>query len=366
MIKVNDVGEKLILLCAGGTGGHMFPADALARDLLGRGFRVELATDVRGKRFEPFAGGIPIHIISSGALKSGLAGKLESAGSLVKGFFQSRVLLKRIKPSVVVGFGGYPSFPPVMVAQMMNIPTVIHESNAVMGIANAGLARFAKKIAVPLADMGGIHDTSNMVVTGNPVRPDIAALHDRVYPDVTGILRIFITGGSQGAGVLTDVVPKALAKLPAEGRARIEVVQQCAENLIPALERAYRDMGIKATLKPFFRDMPEQLSKTHLFIGRSGASTVAEMCVAGVAALYVPYPHHKDQQQLRNARAVADAGGAWVIEQPQFTPERLLAKMADFLQNPAILQVVASKARDLGEPHAARKLGDVVVGILEE
>lgn len=360
----------MILLAAGGTGGHMFPADALARELIARGHNVALATDIRGKRFEPFAGGIKLYVLSSGAMIGGLKGKVSSFMALTKGFRESQILLKELRPDIVVGFGGYPSFPPVMMAQMMKIPTVIHESNAVLGLANVALAPLAKKIATPTENMNRLRtsDRAKLVVTGNPVRPDIAAVGHVGYPEFMNGngLRIFVTGGSQGAQVLTEVLPRALAHLPEAERKRIEIVQQCAEADIPRLQSVYGKAGIKAELQPFFRDMADRLKNTHLFVGRSGASTVAEIAAAGRPALFVPYPHHKDQQQLKNARILADVGGAWIIEQKGFTPQSVLARMKDFLQNPDILKEAAEKAKAQGQTDAARKLADTVLSVTGE
>ncbi|MBN8520972.1 MAG: undecaprenyldiphospho-muramoylpentapeptide beta-N-acetylglucosaminyltransferase [Alphaproteobacteria bacterium] len=355
---------KRILLCAGGTGGHMFPADALARELIARGYHVELATDVRGQRFEPFAGGIHLHILSSGAMIGGLRGKLSAVWALLKGFVQSVVLIRAYRPDIVVGFGGYPTFPPVRMAQMLGVPTVIHESNAVMGVANLWLARGARAIATPTEHMYGLRpaDQTKIKVTGNPVRPDIAAISRTAYPDFLpgrGI-RMFVTGGSQGARILSDVLPQAMVQLPPEDRARIQIVQQVSADLIPALEQTYRSAGVTCTLAPFFRDMADQLSAAHVFIGRSGASTVAEMAAAGRPAVFVPYPHHKDQQQKRNAETLVKAGAAWIIEQKDFTPASVVAQMQVFLQNPDVLKIAGAKALSCGEPQAASRLADVV------
>lgn len=361
---------KMILLCAGGTGGHMFPADALARELVARGHNVVLATDARGKRFEPFAGGIKLYVLSSGAIIGGLKGKIDSLRALIKGTQEAKVLLSELKPDVVVGFGGYPSFPPVLMAQLQKIPTVIHESNAVLGLANVALAPMARKIATPTENMNRLRasDRAKIVVTGNPVRPDIAAVGAVPYPDwLPGQgISIFVTGGSQGAQVLTEVLPRALAHLPEAERKRVEVVQQCAEADIYRVQSVYDKAKIKAELRPFFRDMADRLRAAHLFIGRSGASTVAEIAAAGRPALFVPYPHHKDQQQLKNARILADVGAAWILEQKVFSPQSVLAQMKVFLQNPDILKEAAEKARAQGQGDAARKLADTVLSVTGE
>lgn len=358
---------KLILLSAGGTGGHMFPAEALAQDLISRGYRVALATDTRGKKFEPFAGGIPTHVLKSGALGAGIVHKIKSAASLGMGYFQARKLLSDLKPAVVVGFGGYPSVPAVYAAQSMKIPTVIHEQNAVLGKANVFLAPKADRIAVAWAHVEGLDssDESRAIVTGNPVRPDISGLYNKPYPTIErdGIMRIFVTGGSLGASVFGDIVPAALASLPPHHRARLEIVQQCLEMDIERVKSIYDEAKIKADLRPFFKDMALQFEKCHLVIARSGAGTVSEVTTAGRPAIFVPYPHHADQQQKRNADAVADAGGAWVMTQNGFTPEALLARLETFLQNPETLFRAAENARSCGRPDAARKLGNIVMAL---
>ncbi len=358
---------KLILLCAGGTGGHMFPAEALAQDLISRGYRVALATDVRGKRYEPFAGGIPVHVLKSGTIGAGIFRKIQSAASLFMGFMQARKLLSDLKPAVVVGFGGYPSVPGVYAAQTMKVPTVIHEQNAVLGRANVFLAHKAERIAVAWSHVEGLDgtDEARAIVTGNPVRPDISGLYNKPFPTIErdGVLRIFITGGSQGASVFSEVIPNALAKLPAHHRVRLEIVQQCRNEDLPEVQGIYNEAKIKCDLRPFFKDMALQLERCHLVIARSGAGTVSEVTTAGRPAIFVPYPHHADQQQKRNADAVADAGGAWVMTQNGFTAEALLARLETFLQNPETLFRAAENARSCGRPDAARKLGNIVMAL---
>lgn len=358
---------KQILISAGGTGGHMFPAEALARDLIGRGYRVALATDIRGKKYEPFADGIPIHVLKSGAVKSGIFSKINTLLALGIGTLQARKLVDKIKPAVVIGFGGYPSFPAVYAAQKKHIPTIIHEQNAVLGKANAVLAPKADRIAVAWPNITGLSESDSVraVITGNPVRPDIAALYNKPYPtlDQDGVLRIFVMGGSQGASIFGEIIPKMVDNLSSAHKARLEIVQQCREENIEAVRQAYKDAGVKAELDTFIKDVPHQLEKCHLFIGRSGASTVSEVATAGRPAIFVPYPHHKDQQQKRNADAVFDVGGAWVMTQDGFTVEALLARIETFLQSPEALFNAAENARTVGKPDAARKLGNVVTAL---
>ena len=358
---------KQILISAGGTGGHMFPAEALARDLIERGYRVALATDIRGKKYEPFADGIPVYVLKSGAMNSGIFSKVKTVLALGVGMMQARKLVDKLKPAVVVGFGGYPSFPAVQAAQKKNIPTIIHESNAVLGKANAYLAPKADRIAVAWNNIAGLDesDSVRVIVTGNPVRPDIAALYNKPYPalEQDGVLRIFIMGGSQGASVFGEVVPKMVDNLSSEHKARLEIVQQCRAGDIDDVRKAYKEAGVKAELVTFFDNVADQLEKCHLFIGRSGASTVSEVVTAGRPAIFVPYPHHKDQQQKRNADAVFDAGGAWLMTQDGFTVEALLARVETFLQSPEALFNAAENARTCGRPDASRKLGNVVTAL---
>lgn len=363
----NQNTEKLILLSAGGTGGHMFPAAALAQDLRSRGFRVELVTDPRGKRFTESFGDIPITVIQAGTLGSGLLGKVSGVAGVAMGIIQSMRLLDRLKPAVVVGFGGYPSFPAVYAAQRKKIPTIIHEQNAILGRANAALAPRADRIALSMSHIHGLDeaDVPRATVTGNPIREEIAALYSKPYPTMQadGVLRVLIMGGSLGAHVFSDVVPKAFAKLSPAHRARLEVVQQCRPDDIESVRALYEQAGIKAELHDFISNVPRQLAQCHLVIARSGASTVAEVTTSGRPAIFVPYPHHEDQQQKINADTVADAGGAWVMTQSGFTEEAVLARVETFLQNPETLFRAAENARSMGRPDAARRLGNLVTAI---
>ncbi len=358
---------KQILISAGGTGGHMFPAEALARDLIGRGYRVALATDVRGKKYTPFADGVPVHVLSCGSLKPGVFSKVKTIFSLGLGCLQARKLIDRLKPAVVIGFGGYPSFPSVQAAQKKNVATIIHEQNAILGKANAYLAPKADRIALSWPNVAGINesDAVRSVVVGNPVRPDIAELFNKPYPalEQDGPLRIFVMGGSQGASIFSEVLPAMVKNLSTAHKARLEIVQQCREDDLAQVEKEYLEAGIKAELKSFFDDVPTQLQKAHLVISRSGAGTVAEVTTAGRPAIFVPYPHHKDQQQKRNADTVFDAGGAWVMTQEGFTVDALLARIETFLQNPEALFNAAENARSCGKPDAARKLGNLVTAM---
>ena len=364
---MTDDTTKLILLSAGGTGGHMFPAAALAQDLISRGFRVELVTDPRGKQFTQSFGAIPITVIQAGTLGSGIVGKMMGVAGVACGITQAFSLLKRLKPDVVVGFGGYPSFPAVFAAQHKKISTIIHEQNAILGRANAALAPRAERIALSMSHIHGLgeSDVPRATVTGNPIREQIASLYNKPYPTVQpdGTIRILVMGGSLGAHIFAEVVPNALTRLTPDYRTRLEIVQQCKPDDIDAVREMYEKGGVKAELHTFIEDVPGELAKCHLIIGRSGASTVAEATTSGRPAIFVPYPHHEDQQQKVNADAVADAGGAWVMTQNGFTEEALLARIETFMQNPEILFRAAENARSMGRPDAARRLGNLVTAI---
>lgn len=364
---MSNTESKLILLSAGGTGGHMFPAAALAQDLLSRGYRVALATDARGRKFEANFGGVAIYTLSAGTLGAGLLGKVRGVATLGMGILQARRLIERLQPAIVVGFGGYPSVPAVYAAQRRRISTIIHEQNAVMGRANTLLAPRADRIALSLAHVEGLEeaDAVRAVVTGNPVREEITALYSKPYPTLQtdGPLRIAVMGGSLGANVFSEVLPAAFARLPAAQRSRLDITQQCRAEDIEKVRAAYAQAGIKARLETFFKDVHLVLAQAHLVISRSGASTVAEVTTAGRPAIFVPYPHHKDQQQKVNADTVADTGGAWVMTQDGFTAEALLARIETFLQNPETLFRAAESARSCAKPDAARRLGNLVTAI---
>lgn len=360
--------NKLILLSAGGTGGHMTPAQALGHDLISRGFRVEIVTDKRGMRYASMFDGMPMHSIKAGTLGAGIFGKVKGIASLGIGIAQANALIGKLKPAVVVGFGGYPSFPAVYAAQKLKVPTVLHEQNAIIGKANAMLANKADRIALSLPVMRGLDETDKVraIVTGNPVRPEVADLYTEPYPLLkdNGALNILVMGGSLGATVFSEVVPKTLARLSSADRKRLKIVHQCRESDIESARAIYKDSGINAELSTFFENVPNLLQNSHLVICRSGASTVAEVTTAGRPAIFVPYPHHKDQQQKMNADAVADAGGAWMMTESGFTEEALLARIENFLQNPQTLFKAAEKARTCGKPDAARKLGNLVTAIV--
>lgn len=365
---MSGVKQTKILISSGGTGGHMSPAAALSSDLITRDFIVEVITDRRGKKYAQMFPGITMHEVSAGTAVGGVLGKVLGVGRLGIGVLQALKLVGKLKPDLVIGFGGYPSVPGVLAAQYLNIPTIIHEQNAVLGKANLFLATKAERIALSLPGGKGLESEEMMrcVVTGNPVRPEIAALHNQPYKPLTheNAMNLLIMGGSLGANIFSKVVPQTLASLPDDYKKRLNVTQQCREEDLEKVKKSYEDAGITAHCITFIDNVAEELSKAHLVISRSGASTVAEVTAVGRPTIFVPYPHHKDQQQKVNADTVADGGGAWVMTEDGFTQDALLARLETFLQNPEILFRAAEKAHDFGKPDAAKKLGNLVTAIV--
>ena len=357
-----------IVLAAGGTGGHIFPAEALAETLLRLGERVVLVTD---RRFANFTTGalsaIEIRTIRAGTVGGKWHQKALGVVRLVVGVFEARRVLRSLRPKVVVGFGGYPSFPTVFAAAGLDIPTVIHEQNSVLGRANRLLAGKVGRIATsfPQTLMLAPSDESKVFMTGNPVRASVRALRDVPYPQITedGKMHILVTGGSQGASILSQVVPAAIAQLPAPLRSRVRVDQQCRSADLAQAKATYDSLGINVDLAAFFVDLPARLAASHLIIARSGASTVSELAAAGRPAILVPLPSAMDNHQYYNANAFEDVGGGWVMTQDGFTAASLSARLEAFLTAPGALTKAAQQARQFGSPDAAEKLAALVLSV---
>lgn len=353
-----------IVLAAGGTGGHVFPAQALAEELLARGRRVDVISDGRGARFEGTAGAVEWHRISAATLTGvGPIGKAVAVASILRGVLQAILLLRRLSPSGVVGFGGYPSLPTMLAAWLLKLPRAIHEQNAVLGRVNRLLAGKVNAIATSFAELKFVPETARdaIVFTGNPVRADIVALAGRPYvaPVRGAPVSLLVFGGSQGARILSEVVPATLAALPDDQRGRLRVVQQCRTEDLDAVRAAYRNAGIEAVVETFFTDMPARLSDSQIIISRAGAGTVGELSVAGRPAILVPYAHASDDHQSANAEMLVKAGGAWSIAQSEFTVARLGALLAELLADPARLSAAAAAAASTGRPDAAARLADL-------
>jgi UDP-N-acetylglucosamine--N-acetylmuramyl-(pentapeptide) pyrophosphoryl-undecaprenol N-acetylglucosamine transferase len=354
---------RLVVLAAGGTGGHVFPAEALAQELLRRGFRLALVTDQRGTAYGGALGDIETHRLTVLAPVGGFGRRIASGVSLVAGVFAAKRLLRRLKPSVVVGFGGYPSLAPMIAATRMKLPTLIHEQNAVLGRANRAVARQVEAIATSFPSVRLMPAGTLAHLTGNPVRDAVRALRELPYPAAGERFTILVTGGSQGAAVFAKIVPAALASLPAELRTRIDLSQQTRIEDLPAVRTAYAATGIAIDIAPFFADLPARLAHAQLVICRSGASTVMELAVAGRPAILVPYPHATDDHQTDNAKAFAAAGGGEHVANADFTAEDLAARIERLMRDPAALAAAAAAARGFGRPDAAQRLADLVASL---
>jgi UDP-N-acetylglucosamine--N-acetylmuramyl-(pentapeptide) pyrophosphoryl-undecaprenol N-acetylglucosamine transferase len=356
----------LVLLAAGGTGGHLFPAEATAVALRKLGADVALATDTRaahyGTEFPPGS----VYVIPSATLRGG--GVLDygrTLTTLTLGMAKAWNVLRRIKPAVVVGFGGYPTLPPLFAAGLRGIPSVLHDANAVMGRANRALAPRVTAIAASFANVALLPEAfkPKVTVTGNPVRPNVIASSQVPYPAPRDSepLRVIVFGGSQGARVMADIVPDAIALLDPALRARLYVVQQARGEDLQSVQDDYARIGVKAEVAPFFSDLPARIAQSHLVVSRSGASTVAELSAIGRPSILVPLPGALDQDQLHNAWVLERAGGAVILEQRDFSPERAADEMAKVLNDPARLAAMAAGAKSIGALDAADRLAALVL-----
>ncbi len=356
-------GHKLIALAAGGTGGHLFPAEALARELMARGYRVALITDRRGQAFGDKIG-VELHRIRAGRLDAGIKGKIVAVAEMALGTLGAQRLLKRLTPACVAGFGGYPSVPTMIAASRLGLPTLIYEQNALLGRANRLLAPRVARIATSFAETAGIgaKDRAKVTLTGNPVRPAIAMMRGVGYPAVAANapFKILVLGGSQGARILGAVVPQALALLDPTLRRRLEVAQQARPEDLEAARRTYGEAGVAAECASFFDDVPERLAGAHLVVSRAGASSVAEIATVGRPAILVPFAAAAEDHQTLNARGFAATGAAWVMAEHEFTPETLAARLSSLMADPSGLAQAAAAAAALGRPQAARDLADLV------
>jgi UDP-N-acetylglucosamine--N-acetylmuramyl-(pentapeptide) pyrophosphoryl-undecaprenol N-acetylglucosamine transferase len=360
------MSRPLVVLAAGGTGGHMFPAAALAQALVRRGMAIALVTDRRGQAFALPGGDLTVHRVRAAAMAgASFAAKAKAGVQLLVGTAQAWLLLRRLKPAVVVGFGGYASVPTVLAAHRLGLPIVLHEQNAVLGRANRLVARLARRIATGFSDVEGLAgaDRAKLAVTGNPVRPEITALVDKAYPALgpDGALTVLVTGGSQGAALFSRVVPEAISRLPEGMRRRLRLVQQVRADDLDAVRATYATLGVDAELSPFFADLPDRLAGAHLVIGRAGASTIAETAVAGRPAILVPLAIAADDHQTKNARALESTGAAIVMPEAAFTAEALAARLQPLLALPEKLRAMAAAARNVGAVDAADRLADLVL-----
>jgi len=358
----------LILLAAGGTGGHLFPAEALGVELIRRGFRVRLATDSRALRYSGLFSRDTIDAVPSETVRGRSPWRLAyTAAMLAAGTAVSLNLMRRLKPAAVVGFGGYPTLPPLLAAKLFGVPGIIHEANAVLGRANRFLASRVSAIATSLP---GVLDrdpalAGKTTAVGTPMRPAIlaAAAVTYVSPEPTGPFRLLVVGGSQGARVMADIVPSAVERLEPSPWNRLVLTQQVREEDMARVRAVYDRLKINAELAPFFSDLPARLASHHLVVSRSGAGTVAELAAIGRPSLLVPLPGSIDQDQFANAGVLAQAGGALRIPQAEFTPDRLADEISALAAEPGRLAAMAAGARSVGRLDAAERLADLVMKV---
>jgi UDP-N-acetylglucosamine--N-acetylmuramyl-(pentapeptide) pyrophosphoryl-undecaprenol N-acetylglucosamine transferase len=360
--------SPLILLAAGGTGGHLFPAEALGVELMKRGFRVRLVTDSRALRYSGLFTRDTIDVVPSETVRSRNPLSLARTGfTLAAGMAVAVYLLRKLKPAAVVGFGGYPTLPPLVAARLLGIPSVVHDANAVLGRANRFLASRVSAVATSLP---GVLDrdpklASKTTTVGTPMRPAILAAAAVKYaaPDVTGPLRLLVTGGSQGARVMADIVPGAIEKLEPSLVSRLLLTQQVREEDMARVRAVYDRLKVNAELAPFFNDLPARLAANHLIISRSGAGTVSELAAIGRPSILVPLPGSIDQDQFANAGVLSQVGGALRIAQSEFTSNRLASEISALAGEPAKLVAMADSARKAGRLDAAERLADLVTKV---
>jgi UDP-N-acetylglucosamine--N-acetylmuramyl-(pentapeptide) pyrophosphoryl-undecaprenol N-acetylglucosamine transferase len=361
--------QKPVVIAAGGTGGHFFPAEALAAALLARGERVVLLTDARsGGLASPVFARAERHVIAGAGLSGRSLWRAVKGGILLlQGMMQARRILRDVRPGAVVAFGGYPAVAPVFAAFLLrNRPRILlHEQNAVLGRANRLLARLCDVLVLSFAKTLAVPAGVKTELLGNPVRPAIVALHGEGYVLSGEEIRILVLGGSLGAKVFGALIPAALALLPAALRARLQVTQQCRAEELDAARGVLKDAGIAAELSPFFQDVAEKLQRAHLVIARAGASSVAEIAVAGRPAIFIPLPNAIDDHQRANADALVDLGAAWRLDQNGLTPQALADKIESVLMQSETLTMAADASAKAGRADAADRLAERVLSLVE-
>ena len=351
------------VLAAGGTGGHMMPAHALAAELIRRGHQVSLITDARGAKIPGLFDGADTHILPAGRITKNPLSWLPGARAIYGGRALALKLFDEVKPAAVIGFGGYPAFPALLAARSAGVKSAVHEQNAVLGRVNRMVAGFVYAIAVAYPKMkrlpGGYLGKTHLV--GNPVRDEVLALRDQPFPALSAKeqLRILVIGGSQGATILSDVVPDGLARLSIPA-SRLHVTQQCRAEDVDRVRARYSDLGIRAELATYFENIPDLLAKAHLVIGRAGASTIAELTCAGRPAILIPLPSATDDHQSANVQEMVEAGGACALAQSDFTPDRLAQAIDQIGLSEEKLMDAAGRARGIGRPNATGDLADLV------
>jgi UDP-N-acetylglucosamine--N-acetylmuramyl-(pentapeptide) pyrophosphoryl-undecaprenol N-acetylglucosamine transferase len=372
MIETGHGGGTLrsIGLAAGGTGGHLFPAEALARELAARGHDVVIYTERRGAAYTKALEGLPYVVLPARSLAGSVGGKLAAGFTILRATLQARRDMKRRRVALLVGFGGYPSFAPAVAAKSLKLPLLLHEQSTRLSMANRQLLRHADALATSFPRVAGLEgfDCARVTETGNPVRRDILAARGD-YPALSpeSTLELLVVGGSQSARVFGEVVPSALLALPGDLRRRLRLSLQYKGDDADAIATRLRDAGIDATIRPFFDDMGARLRAAHLVITRAGATTAADLLAVGRPAIFVPIPHGGSrEEQRRNAETLADAGAGWCLPEPEFSAEALAALLSKLFASSIRLPQAAAVATSMARPQAAANLADLVERMLEE
>lgn len=354
--------SKTVFLVAGGTGGHVFPAISLAEELISRGINVECITDNRGERFFRQTNLIP-HIVTASAWATDWPGKIKAAIKIIRGIIHSLELCQEYRPACVVGFGGYPSFPTIKAAQLIRIPTVLHEQNAIFGRANRQVAPFAKRILTSFDDTKSLplEQKRKIIVTGNPVRRTFAHVSD--YQPYSGEkpINLLVFSGSQGSALFSQILPDAIGKLDAQLRSRLNIVQQSRADDVEKVKAIYQKLGVNAKVQSFYSNMTRQYEQAHLIIARAGASTITEIMATGRPGIFIPLAASLDGDQAQNAMHLVSNQAGWMIEEKNFTPETMAQKLDEILKDPAKLQATAQAARALSKPDAVTHIADIIM-----
>tara|TARA_A100001391_G_scaffold41069_1_gene23381 strand:+ start:2718 stop:3896 length:1179 start_codon:yes stop_codon:yes gene_type:complete len=359
--------SRHFVLAAGGTGGHMIPAHAVAEELMARGHHVALVTDERGAKIPGIFDKAQVHVLPAGRMTKNPKSWPGALKAILAGRAMARRLNETFRPTAVVGFGGYPAMPALLAALADGVPTAVHEQNAVLGRVNRLVAGRVDAIATAYPGVERLKEkyAAKVHLIGNPVREEVKQLREEDFPALTeeSVFRVLVIGGSQGASILSSVVPEGLSMLPVALRRRLQVTQQCRAEDIERVRKTYAEMEIPADLATYFNDVPEKLGWSHLVIARAGASTLAELTCAGRPAILVPLPSAMDDHQTANAREMTEAGGARTIPQARFTAVELAKQMQKMAMEPGALQNAAKRARGCGRPNAARDMADLLESI---
>tara|TARA_B110000879_G_scaffold208886_1_gene295376 strand:+ start:1619 stop:2770 length:1152 start_codon:yes stop_codon:yes gene_type:complete len=361
----------LVVLAAGGTGGHVYPAESLAAEMLNRNYRLVLITDCRGDAYGGVLGDLDTYRVrSSGVAGKNIIAKIKSVPEIAVGVWQAHKILSQLQPNVVIGFGGYASIPTMVAASFGSYKTAIHEQNAIFGRANRLLAPRVDRVASCFSELEQVPNSvlNKVVESGMPVRTTIIDQRETPYPELNdnSPIHLLVLGGSQGARVLSDVIPDAIINLPSYLKARIHITQQCRPEDLDRVSAQYLGAKINAELSSFFTDVPEQMARAHLIIGRSGASTVAEALVIGRPSIMVPYKYAIDDHQTKNAHAVDEAGAGWLMAEKSFTFESLSNRLENLLSISNTLIKAAARAKASGRPDATKRLADIIEELMTQ